>query len=54
MLSKKKERLQKDAFERHQNLSEEEKEKKRQSYCERSKNLSDTIRVQKKLFFNTK
>ena len=45
MLSKNKERLQKDAFEGHQNLPEEEKEKKRQSYCERNKNLSDAIRV---------
>ena len=36
-----KERLQKKAHERYQNLSKEEKEKKQQYGCERYKNLSE-------------
>ena len=38
---KHKEKLQREARERHQNLSEEEKEKKHQYHCEHNKNLSE-------------
>ena len=38
---KNKEKLQNEARERYQNLSEEEKEKKCQYHCDRTKNLSE-------------
>ena len=44
---KNKERLQNEARERYQNLSEEEKEKKCQYHCDRTKNLSEEEKQKK-------
>ena len=40
-------KLQKEARERYQNLSEEEKQKKGQYHCERNKNLSEEQKKEK-------
>ena len=40
-------KLQKEARERYQNFSEEEKEKKGQYHCERNKNLSEEQKKEK-------
>ena len=44
---KNKEKLQNEARERYQNLSEEEKEKKCQYHCDRTKNLSEEEKQKK-------
>ena len=50
-----KEKLSKEAHERYQNLSEEEKGKKGQYHCDRNKNLSEEKKsgVYEKLLFST-
>ena len=42
---KNKEKLQKEAHERYQNLSEEEKEKKGHNHCEQNNNLSEEKQI---------